>query len=133
MTDRVLEAALDAVRAAGAIALRYFRADVRVMRKADLTPVTQADHEAEVAIFERLRAEFPDIGFLGEEFGAQGGQARRWLPWRRKERSHSASSTRRRRASSSGPGAGRARGRTASRCASRRWTVWARRCWCTRA
>jgi len=79
VTDRVLEAALDAVRAAGAIALRYFRADVRVMRKADLTPVTQADHEAEVAIFERLRAEFPDIGFLGEEFGAQGGQARRWI------------------------------------------------------
>ena len=50
MTDRVLAAALDAVRAAGAIALRYFRADVRVMRKADRTPVTQADHEAEVAI-----------------------------------------------------------------------------------
>ena len=49
------------------------------MRKADLTPVTQADHEAEVAIVERLRPEFPDIGFLGEEFGAQGGQSRRWI------------------------------------------------------
>ena len=79
MTDRVLAAALDAARTAGGIALRYFRGDVRVMRKADRTPVTQADHEAEVAIVDRLRREFPDIGFLGEEFGAQGGQSRRWI------------------------------------------------------
>ncbi|HEY7139729.1 MAG TPA: inositol monophosphatase family protein [Methylomirabilota bacterium] len=79
MTDRALEAALEAARAGGAIALRYFRGDVRVMRKADRTPVTQADHEAEIAIVERLRPEFPDIGFLGEEFGAQGSQSRRWI------------------------------------------------------
>jgi histidinol-phosphatase len=77
--DRALEAALDAARAAGAIALRYFRGAVRVMRKADQTPVTQADHEAEAAIVERLRATFPDIGFLGEEFGSQGEQSRRWI------------------------------------------------------
>jgi histidinol-phosphatase len=79
VTDRALEAALDAARTAGAIALRYFRGDLRVMRKADRTPVTQADHEAEAAIVERLRPAFPDIGFLGEEFGAQGGQSRRWI------------------------------------------------------
>jgi histidinol-phosphatase len=79
VTDRLLEGALAAARAAGAIALRYFRADVRVMQKADHTPVTQADQEAEAAIVERLRPAFPDIGFLGEEFGAQGDQARRWI------------------------------------------------------
>jgi histidinol-phosphatase len=79
VTDRALEAAIDAARAAGAIALRYFRSDVRVMRKADQTPVTQADHEAEAAIVDRLRPAFPGIGFLGEEFGAQGGQSRRWI------------------------------------------------------
>ena len=79
MTDRALEAALDAARAAGAIALRYFRSDVRVMRKADQTPVTQADQEAEAAIVDRLRPAFPDVGFLGEEFGAQGSQSRRWI------------------------------------------------------
>jgi histidinol-phosphatase len=79
VTDRALEAALDAARAAGAIALRYFRGDVRVMRKADRTPVTQADQEAEAAIVERLRPAFPDVGFLGEEFGAQGSQSRRWI------------------------------------------------------
>ena len=49
------------------------------MQKADHTPVTQADQEAETAIAERLRDAFPDIGFLGEEFGAQGGQSRRWI------------------------------------------------------
>jgi histidinol-phosphatase len=79
VTDRALEAALDAARTGGAIALRYFRGDVRVMQKADQTPVTQADHEAEAAIVEHLRLAFPDVGFLGEEFGAQGPQARRWI------------------------------------------------------
>jgi histidinol-phosphatase len=79
VSDRFLEAALDAAHAAGAIALKYFRGDVRVMQKADRTPVTQADQEAEAAIVERLRAAFPDVGFLGEEFGAQGQQARRWI------------------------------------------------------
>jgi histidinol-phosphatase len=79
VSDRFLEAALDAAREAGAIALRYFRGDVRVMQKADQTPVTQADQEAEAAIVARLRAAFPDVGFLGEEYGAQGHQARRWI------------------------------------------------------
>ena len=79
MTERLLEAAREAAQAAGAIALRYFRGDVEVMRKADHTPVTRADREAEVAIVDRLRSAFPDIGFLGEEFGAQGSQSRRWI------------------------------------------------------
>ena len=79
MTERLLEAAREAAQAAGAIALRYFRGDVEVMRKADHTPVTRADREAEVAIVDRLRPAFPDIGFLGEEFGAQGSQSRRWI------------------------------------------------------
>ena len=28
---------------------------------------------------DRLRPAFPDVGFLGEEFGAQGSQSRRWI------------------------------------------------------
>jgi histidinol-phosphatase len=79
VTDRALEAALDAARAGGAVALRHFGGDLRVTRKADHTPVTQADHEAEAAIVDRLRPAFPDVGFLGEEFGAQGAQSRRWI------------------------------------------------------
>lgn len=77
--DRALEAALEAAKAAGVVALRYFRGDVQVMLKADQTPVTQADREAEQAIVERLRAAFPDVGVLGEEHGAHGGQTRRWI------------------------------------------------------
>jgi histidinol-phosphatase len=79
VSARALEAALEAARAGGAVALRHFRGDLRVTLKADHTPVTQADREAEQAIVTRLRAAFPEVGFLGEEFGAQGGQGRRWI------------------------------------------------------
>jgi histidinol-phosphatase len=47
--------------------------------KADRTPVTQADREAEQAIVGILRDRFPDVGVLGEEFGAQGSAERRWI------------------------------------------------------
>lgn len=77
--DRELDAALDAAREAGALALRYFTGRFDVALKPDQTPVTQADREAEQAIVARLRASFPDVGFLGEEYGAQGGQGRRWI------------------------------------------------------
>jgi histidinol-phosphatase len=77
--DAVREAAVEAAREAGALALRYFAGSFEVSVKADRTPVTQADREAEEAIVARLAAAFPDIGFLGEEFGARGPQARRWI------------------------------------------------------
>jgi histidinol-phosphatase len=47
--------------------------------KADRTPVTEADRRTEQALVGRLRQALPDVGFLGEEFGAQGSQARRWI------------------------------------------------------
>jgi len=77
--DALLDAAIAAVRAAGAVALRYFRQDVEVELKADRTPVTRADREAEATIVQRLAGAFPDIGFLGEETGERGGQQRRWI------------------------------------------------------
>jgi histidinol-phosphatase len=78
-TERLLEGALEAARAAGDLALRHFRGDLQVTLKSDQTPVTQADREAEQTIVGRLRAGFPGIGFLGEEFGAGGPQDRRWI------------------------------------------------------
>jgi histidinol-phosphatase len=72
-------AALEAARAAGDIALRYYERGVPVTIKADRTPVTQADREAEQAIKAVLRRAFPDHGFLGEEFGEEGNQATRWI------------------------------------------------------
>ena len=78
-TQRALDAAVDAARAAGRIALDYYRRGFDVMVKADQTPVTQADQEAERAIVEILGKALPGCGFLGEEFGAQGPQDRRWI------------------------------------------------------
>jgi histidinol-phosphatase len=77
--DRALAAAVDAARAAGKIALGYYHGGFEITIKPDLTPVTQADREAEQAIVAILRAAFPDVGVLGEEFGAQGPVARRWI------------------------------------------------------
>jgi histidinol-phosphatase len=77
--DRALAAAADAARAAATIALGYYHGAFEVTIKPDRTPVTQADRESEQAIVGILRAAFPDVGVLGEEFGAQGQSSRRWI------------------------------------------------------
>lgn len=77
--DRRLETAIAAARAAGEVALRHFRTDLAVERKADASPVTRADREAEARAIAVLRAAFPDCGVLGEEYGEQGAQGRRWI------------------------------------------------------
>jgi histidinol-phosphatase len=79
VTHPTVTAALEAARAAGEIALRYYRGSVQVTIKADQTPVTQADREAEQAIRAVLGRAFPDCGFLGEEFGQDGPTGRRWI------------------------------------------------------
>ncbi len=75
----VLAAAVEAARAAGEIAMRYYRGGVEVTIKPDRTPVTQADREAEQAITRMLGRAFPDWGFLGEEFGERGSREIRWI------------------------------------------------------
>jgi len=77
--DRRLETAIAAARAAGAVALRYFRTDLQVERKPDFSPVTVADREAEQRAVAVLRAAFPEHGVLGEEYGEQGGSGARWI------------------------------------------------------
>ena len=49
---------------------RHFRTALPSEAKADASPVTLADREAEQAIAAILRAELPQHGILGEEFGA---------------------------------------------------------------
>src|SRR5207237_1353164 len=66
-------------RAAGVIAMKYYTGGFDVTMKPDDTPVTQADREAEEAIVTALGRAFPDWGFLGEEFGAQGATDIRWI------------------------------------------------------
>ncbi|MBI4608766.1 MAG: histidinol phosphate phosphatase [Candidatus Rokubacteria bacterium] len=77
--DKVLEAAIEAARAAGEIALKYYRGGFDVVVKPDQSPVTQADREAEQIIIRALSSAFPEHGFLGEEFGAQGNPEVRWI------------------------------------------------------
>jgi histidinol-phosphatase len=78
--DRAMETAKTAVLAASSASLVYFRQGVRVETKPDRTPVTQADREAEAAIFEIIRTNFPHHALLGEETGEHAGSAdARWI------------------------------------------------------
>ncbi len=63
-----LETAIRAARAAGEIIAGYYaRGSVEVDLKADASPVTQADRDADAAIAAVLRAAFPDDAILSEE------------------------------------------------------------------
>jgi histidinol-phosphatase len=65
--------------AADAITLGRFRAlDLRVDSKPDLSPVSDADRDAEQAIRERVASSGRGEGVLGEEFGDDGGDAK-WI------------------------------------------------------
>ena len=75
-----LDLALSLADAADAISLPRFRAvDLHVDVKPDLTPVTDADRAVERALRERLAAERPDEGILGEEEGTSGDAGTRWV------------------------------------------------------
>lgn len=78
--DAILNAAIEAAKAASEVALHYFRTNLKVETKADRTPVTQADRECEATITEVLSRHFPVYGFLGEEMGERAGQVNtRWI------------------------------------------------------
>ena len=71
-----LEAALAATRLAAAETLRWFGdPSLAVERKADASPVTQADRAAEAILRRELLTPFPDDAFLGEETGATPGSS----------------------------------------------------------
>jgi cytochrome c len=55
----------------GAIIRRYFRSGVAVIDKADTSPVTIADREAEAEIRRLILAAHPDHGIIGEEHGIE--------------------------------------------------------------
>jgi histidinol phosphatase-like enzyme (inositol monophosphatase family) len=74
-----LEVAMQAATAASKIILSYYN-NVPVERKADESPVTRADREAEELIRKALLDAYPRDGFLGEEFGEVDGKSgRRWV------------------------------------------------------
>lgn len=66
--------------AAGAAIRPYFRARYGLEIKADASPVTQADREAEAAIRALIGRERPEDGIVGEEYGAHRADAERvWV------------------------------------------------------
>ncbi len=69
------------VTEAGQSTLTRFRTDdLIVQRKADRSPVTEADRQAELLLREAIGRRFPDDAFLGEEFGeVTGTSGYRWI------------------------------------------------------
>lgn len=59
----------------GAVVRRHFRTPLKVDDKADSSPVTVADREAEAAIRALIEAERPDDGIVGEEHGTRNADA----------------------------------------------------------
>ncbi len=68
---QLADAAAEAIRP-------HFRSPLRVDAKADGSPVTRADKDAEQAIRERIADRFPNHGVVGEEWGAERTDAE-WL------------------------------------------------------
>lgn len=76
-----LDFARETAREAGQLTLRYFQTDAaQAEYKADDTPVTIADREAERLVRDRIGARFPDHAIVGEEYGADAsGASHRWI------------------------------------------------------
>jgi 3'(2'),5'-bisphosphate nucleotidase len=65
-------ALLPAVLAAGAIEMRHYRAGVSIETKADASPVTIADREAEAVLVAAIAAAAPGVPIVAEEAVAAG-------------------------------------------------------------
>jgi len=74
----LLDLAVDLADRAGRLTLGHFRVGTRPAWKADATPVTVADREAETLIRHELERRHPDHAVVGEEHGTTEGTA----PWR---------------------------------------------------
>jgi inositol-phosphate phosphatase/L-galactose 1-phosphate phosphatase/histidinol-phosphatase len=68
--DSHIALALRLADAARTVTRSYFRKPVTVFDKADASPVTVADREAEAAMRQLIEQEAPDHGIFGEEYGA---------------------------------------------------------------
>lgn len=68
--SQFLDAARNALRESEKVILKHFDTGVAVQTKADQSPVTIADQEAERIIRSVIHDAFPEHGFLGEETGA---------------------------------------------------------------
>lgn len=82
MTDlqTYLDFARDVAWEAGRLTLGYYQTSLRPDFKADESPVTVADREAEKLIRARIEEKFPGHAIIGEEFGDSGrASSHRWI------------------------------------------------------
>ena len=80
--DALINALLPAVREAGRLEMAHFTKGVKFVQKADRSPVTAADHEAESVLLAALSKVAPDIPVVAEErisAGAACEYARRFF------------------------------------------------------
>lgn len=78
--DSLLEFAVDLAWRAGLRTLAHFQTGHDVEWKADASPVTIADREAERIIRDRIEQAFPDDAIIGEELGSvRVGAERCWI------------------------------------------------------
>ena len=75
--NELLEIAIELAERAGEITLKYFKKDIAVEAKADDSPVTIADREAEEFLRTEIERRFPEDGILGEEYGEKKGSSGR--------------------------------------------------------
>lgn len=69
------DAALRYLNLAEAEIMKWFRADFKVHLKADQSPVTIADQNAETILRRKISRDFPGHGIIGEEFGEETADA----------------------------------------------------------
>src|SRR5450432_3897935 len=80
MPSKELKAAIEAAQAAARLIRSFHQKGIAVRTKADASPVTAADVQAEELIRATLSRHFPDYGFYGEEGGQHAMQAQNiWL------------------------------------------------------
>ncbi|MEW6653665.1 MAG: inositol monophosphatase family protein, partial [Bacteroidota bacterium] len=64
----------------GRVITQYWRKDLQIDNKPDLTPVTIADKKAEELMREIIMKHFPEHGIIGEEFGEHNENAEyKWI------------------------------------------------------
>ncbi len=73
--DSLMDFAIDAAWQAGRVTLAHFQTGLTAERKADNTPVTIADREAEQKLRRMINTRWPDHALIGEEYGHAPGNA----------------------------------------------------------
>ena len=79
--DALLAFALDAAWQAGRITLGHYQTGLAAERKADNSPVTLADRQAEQKLRDLITTAWPDHALIGEEYGHQPGRSDSGYTW----------------------------------------------------